>query len=287
MEILIGGLIILLCLLLAALVFTAGVLGLSVLLSFTVAWYERLGHEPAAAERQPAKAAFLMAREFASLLLTLLLRPLGWLPAFPLWRRPRRTPVILLHGLFQNRSCLLLLHWHLSAAGYDQVLSINTPPWLDLDTLVDRVARAVEQACRETGAARVHLVGHSMGGILARCYIQLHGGAERVAGCVTIGTPHAGSKLAPFAVSRLGRELLPGSPLLTRLHAAPLPGGVRFTSIYSQHDNIVLPADSARLDGADNIELAGIGHTSLLFSPAVAQDVVKALTHPSLLTEPS
>ena len=277
MEIIIGSLLILLCLLVAGLVFTAGVLGLSVLLSFTVAWYERISHDPAKAQRRPARAAAIMIREFFCLVLTLLLRPLGWLPSFPLGRRPRRTPVILLHGLFQNRSCMLLLHWRLSAAGYDQVVSINTPPWLDLDILVDRVARAVEQARRETGADRVHLVGHSMGGILARCYIQLHGGAERVAGCVTLGAPHAGSKLAPFAVSRLGRELLPGSPLLARLNATPLPEGVRFTSIYSRHDNIVLPVTNARLDGADNIEFAGIGHTTLLFSPKVAQAVVAAL----------
>ena len=98
-----------------------------------------------------------------------------------------------------------------------------------------------------------------------------------MAACVTIGTPHRGSKLAPFAVSRLGRNLLPGSALLERLNGAPLPDGVRFTAIYSRHDNIIVPPENARLEGGDNVELDGMGHTSLLFSGQVARAVVAAL----------
>ena len=275
----IGILVILLTLLAAVLVVSAGMFALSVVLSFAVAWYERVNADPAAAaQRRHDLAAHLLLSEFGCLLLTLLLRPLGWLPAFSLGRRPRRPPVILLHGLFQNRSSMFLLHWRLWAAGFDQVVSINLPAWLDLDALTARVARAVEQARREAGATRVSLVGHSMGGLLARHYLQFAGGAPRVAACVTLGTPHQGSKLAPFAVTRLGRALLPGSPLLNRLNSAPLPGEVHFTAIYSRHDNMVVPMESARLDGADNVELAEMGHTTLLFSAQAAQAVIAALS---------
>jgi len=185
--------------------------------------------------------------------------------------------VILLHGLFQNRSCLFPLQWRLRAAGFERVVSVNTPAWLDLATLTDKVRRSVEQVRTATGAKQVHLVGHSMGGILARNFTQQHDGAPHVANCVTLGSPHRGSKLAPLAVSSLGRSLLPGSQLLTRLNAAPLPAGVRFTAIYTRHDNIIVPMENARLDGAHNIELTGMGHTTMLFSSAVAEEVVKAL----------
>jgi pimeloyl-ACP methyl ester carboxylesterase len=263
------------------LVLTAGLLALSVVLSFTVAWYERVNSDPTLDERRrPALAIRLMLSEFLCLLATLILRPFGWLPPRIAPGPARRTPVILLHGLFQNRGCLLPLRWRLRAAGYDRIISVNSPPWGKLEALLDTVAATVAAVRQTSGSDKVHLVGHSMGGILARYYLQLQGGAPHVATCVTLGSPHLGSKLAPFAVSSLGRNLLPGSPLLTRLNAEPLPGGVHFTSVYSRHDNIIVPMDSARLDGADNLELTGLGHTAMLFSARVAEAVVAALDKP-------
>ena len=130
-------------------------------------------------------------------------------------------------------------------------------PWHTLETLTTRVAFGVEQLCNATGAGQVFLVGHSMGGILARSYLQEYGG-EKVAGCITIGAPHSGSELAIFAISKLGRALLPGSPMLERLNAAPLPVDISLTTIYSSDDNIIVPAANARLAGAHNIEISGM-----------------------------
>lgn len=279
MTVILGAIAILLTLFAALLALSAALFTLSVVLSFSIAWYERINADPLLLERRhPGLAVRMMLTEFACLLATLLLRPCGWLPSRIVKRPARRPPVILLHGLFQNRSCLFPLQWRLRAAGFDRVVSINTPPWLEMETLTDRVRRTVEQLRAATGAEQVHLVGHSMGGIIARNYIQLQDGAPQVATCITLGSPHRGSKLAPFAVSRLGRNLLPGSQLLTRLNAVPLPAGVQFTAIYSRHDNIIVPMENARLDGAHNIEFAGMGHTALLFSSKVAEAVVAALT---------
>lgn len=278
MTVIFGVFAFLLVVLGALLAASAALFALSVVLSFSIAWFERINSDPAVAEqRRHALAVKLLLTEFFCLLLTLLLRPLGWLPVRIASGATRQTPVILLHGLFQNRSCLLLLQWRLRTAGFDRVISVNTPPWRDLESLVDTVAATVEAVRQATGREKVHLVGHSMGGILARCYLQLRSGAPQVANCVTLGTPHRGSKLAPFAVSRLGRSLLPGSELLSRLNAAPLPENIHFTAIYTRHDNIIVPMESARLAGVDNIELAEIGHASLLFSRQAAAAVVKAL----------
>ena len=65
------------------------------------------------------------------------------------------------------------------------------------------------------------------------------------------------------------------------LSSATLPGEVHFTAIYSRHDNMVVPMESARLDGADNVELAEMGHTTLLFSAQAAQAVITALSNSS------
>ena len=244
----------------------------SVLVSFSIATQARRPVGDGQVLRLPIG---LMLREFAVLLLTLLLRPCGWLPPRITPGDATKPPVLLLHGLFQNRSCLLFLQRRLRRAGY-RTMSINTPPWHDLATLTARVVIAVEQLRAATGADRVHLVGHSMGGILVRSYLQAHGPAK-VAGCVTLGSPHTGSQLAIFAVSKLGRALLPGSPLLAQLNAAPLPTGLELTAIYSRDDNIIVPVKNARLEGAVNLEVSGTGHTAMLFSGEVARVVVESL----------
>lgn len=256
---------------------------LTTLLSFTVAWYERSNANPSLIERRFTTrgiglSIWLMVQETACLLITLILRPLGWLPVrIPTDPAPTRPPVILLHGLFQNRSCMFWLQHRLKQAGFTHVFVINTPPWRDIETLTEVLSKTVDQVRLQLKVDKVVLVGHSMGGMIARNYVVHRGGASRVAACVTLGTPHAGSKLAPFAVSPMGKSLLPGSDFMLHFNSLPWPQGPRGTAIYTRHDNIVLPANNARLEGVANVELEGMGHTALLFHPAALEAVADAL----------
>jgi hypothetical protein len=84
--------------------------------------------------------------------------------------------------------------------------------------------------------------------------------------------------LARLAPDACGRQMRPGSAWLHELEASergtfPVP----VTSIYSRHDNFVAPQDSARLPGASNIALSGVGHLTLLFSRRAYQAVAQAL----------
>lgn len=251
------------------LVFLAVVAGF-VLASHLFAWYEQANFRPELMARRfaPASLAFaasLMLRETLWLVVTILLLPWGWLPPW----RPRiprqRTPILFLHGLFQNRACWLYLRLRLRLLGIPSLHAINLPPWKDIESLTERVAIKVDELRLASGCERVHLVGHSMGGIIARNYVQLRGGTPKVERCLLLAAPNSGSKLAALALSPLAKALLPGSELLRRLAQAPLPADTTLTALYSRHDNIVLPPANARLDGVENIELAGVGHTSLLY----------------------
>ncbi len=261
-----------------------GLVALTVLLSFTMAWYERANSQPELIERRftcrgICLSLWLMAQETACLLLLLALSPFGWNNPKTTFLEPDgNPPIILLHGLFQNRASLYWLQFRLKSAGFNNVLTINTPPWRDLETLTEILARKIDEVKIAYKVDKVHLVGHSMGGMIARNYIQLRGGSSRVACCITLGSPHAGSKLAPFALSRLGKSLLPGSDFLRQINAAAKPAESRVVAIYSRHDNIVLPASNARLDTADEcLELSGMGHTALLFHPASVQTIISQL----------
>jgi Predicted acetyltransferases and hydrolases with the alpha/beta hydrolase fold len=59
-----------------------------------------------------------------------------------------------------------------------------------------------------TGSPKVHIIGHSMGGLDARHMIVDHGMAERVASLTTIGTPHHGSPVADHIKNKPGGKFL-------------------------------------------------------------------------------
>lgn len=273
----------LLALLLLLIEWTIGVVALIVLMSYTVAWYERANSRPDLIDRRFTTRGlcvgiWLLIQETACLLLTILLRPFGWAqPKLPTTESSARPPIILLHGLFQNRSCLFWLQHRLRAAGYQQVISINTPPWRDMETLTESLTKTVDELRIKLKVEKVVLIGHSMGGMIARNYVQNRGGAAYTQGMITLGAPHHGSKLAPFALSAMGKTLLPGSAFLRQFNSVTWPNETQAVSIYTRYDNVVLPAESGKMDGAQSIELDGMGHTSLLFHPRSLQAVLGAL----------
>jgi triacylglycerol esterase/lipase EstA (alpha/beta hydrolase family) len=273
-----------LSLILVLLKVTICLVALTVLMSYTVAWYERANSRPDLIDRRftgPGLciAIWLLVQETGCLLLTILLRPFGWpQPKLPKVEAGERPPVILLHGLFQNRSCLFWLQYRLHAAGYKQIVSINTPPWRDMEASTESLAKKVDELRINLKIDKVILVGHSMGGMIARNYVQNRGGSAYVHGMVTLGSPHHGSKLAPFALSSMGKTLLPGSVFLKDFNSVVWPEETQAVSIYTRYDNIVLPAESGKMNGAQQIELDGMGHTSLLFHPRSLQAVISALS---------
>lgn len=180
-----------------------------------------------------------------------------------------RSPVLLVHGYQCNRGFWLWLRRALERAGWCVATISLEPVFNDIDAYADQVARRIKEVCAATGAPRVILVGHSMGGLVSRAYLRRYGNA-RVAKLITLGTPHHGSRLAHLGIGENGRQMRPGGTWLPGLNApgvATLPEAA--VSIYSCHDNYVMPQDSSLLEGAKNLPLAGIGHLEMAFSPVV------------------
>jgi pimeloyl-ACP methyl ester carboxylesterase len=191
-----------------------------------------------------------------------------------------RPPLLLLHGYQCNRGFWLWLRGRLERAGWQVATHSLNPVFNDIDGYVEQVSRRVEEVCAATGAERLILVGHSMGGLVARAYLRREGSA-RVAKLVTLGSPHRGSRLAVVGPGENGRQMVPGSEWLAGLNApgaAPLPQTV---SIYSCQDNYVMPQDSSLLEGAKIVPLAGIGHLEMGFSPEIARWLLAELSQPA------
>ncbi len=194
-----------------------------------------------------------------------------------------RPPVLLLHGFTDNRSVFVLLRRALEADGLRHVEAYNYSPFTrDLRVTARHLARRVEELCDRTGQERVDLVGHSLGGLVGRYYVQRLGGDARVRTLVTLGTPHSGTQIAPFMDAHpLMRQMRPGSEVMAEL-AAPAPGcATRCVAFWSEFDAVMTPVGTARLEHPDlrveNVEVTGIGHLAMAVHPTVIAAIRRVL----------
>ena len=194
------------------------------------------------------------------------------------------TPILLIHGIMDNRSVFTVFRRALRRRGFGVVHAVNYGLLTgDLRHAAHELAGHVERLCEATGADKVHIVGHSLGGVIARYYVQLMGGSARVDTLVTLGSPHSGTLGAHLIPTALGRQLRPGSPPLTEL-AGPAPGcTTRFLVVWSRMDQMVVPQRNARLQHPDldvvQLELRDVGHLALPIDGRVVRWVVDTLSH--------
>lgn len=197
-----------------------------------------------------------------------------------------KPPVVLLHGFIDNRSVFVLLRRNLAQHGRQQIESLNySPLTCDIRAAAELLGRHIDEICARTGSERVDIVGHSLGGLIARYYVQRLGGDLRVRTLVTLGTPHAGTRVAPLANAHpIVRQMRPGSEVLEEL-SRPAPGcRTRFVSFWSDLDHVMDPLETACIDHADlmaeNVRVTGVGHLALPVHPAVATGIRQALDSP-------
>ncbi|MDX6285562.1 MAG: triacylglycerol lipase [Frankiales bacterium] len=198
------------------------------------------------------------------------------------------TPILLVHGLVDNRSIFALLRRGLRRRGFGRIVGLNYSPFTaDIRTAAARLGAQVEKLCEETGYERVHIVGHSLGGLIARYYVQRLGGDARVHTVVCLGTPHAGTRHAQLLPSLLPggviRQLRPDSDLIAEL-ASPARGcRTRFLSVWSDLDQLMVPKQTARMTHPDltvrNVLVRGLGHLSLPIDGRVVHAICTTLAH--------
>jgi triacylglycerol esterase/lipase EstA (alpha/beta hydrolase family) len=250
---------------------------LLVSLWFTLSWIWRTPRPPEF-RLGPAACARLFLGEVGAVALSwLLLVAHRLLIADPV-AAPGRRPLLLVHGVGVNDGVWFALRRKLSRLGLGPVYTINYgPPLAGIEHFAGQLAARIEAICAATGAERVALIAHSMGGLVARAYLRRFGTA-RVEQLITIGTPHHGSMLARTFAGRCLAQMRPASRWLADInHDESAPPPVPITSIWSRHDSMVAPQASAELRCARNVPLVGIGHNALLNHPDVIDEVARAI----------
>jgi triacylglycerol lipase len=196
------------------------------------------------------------------------------------------TPILLIHGMIDNRAIFARLTRRLRGHGFTRVHSLNySPATNDIRAAAERLAAEVEELVAASGHERINVVGHSLGGLIARYYVQRLGGDARVGTLVTLGSPHHGTLAAHLVPARLGRQLRPGSDLFQELEL-PAPGlRTRVVAYWSDLDQLIVPHDNARLAHPDlacrNVLVRHVGHMSLPIVGRVVHEVATLLGEPA------
>jgi len=104
----------------------------------------------------------------------------------------------------------------------------------------------------EYEGAEIVVVGHSMGGMVARYLIEKLGYEDEVDTLLTFGSPHQGTRVAiPFGIPLFGsegaRDLSPGSQFLQSLNKDGLSEEVDYAAVYTPNDVAIVPKKNARL----------------------------------------
>ena len=190
-----------------------------------------------------------------------------WLPGTPTGQRG----VVLIHGFMCNRGLWLPWFAGLRARGHAHVAVSLEPVMGSIDRYTDTIEDAVQRVTAATGMAPV-LLCHSMGGLAARAWLRAHQADARVHRVLTLGTPHGGTWLGQFSHAVNGRQMRLAGDWVTALQREePARRAALFTCWYSNCDNIVFPASTAALPGADNRFVPGLAHVQMAFDPAVVQ----------------
>ena len=204
-------------------------------------------------------------------------------------------PVIIVAGTFSPAFANEPLAARLRADG--KTVSIFELPTLgtqDIRLSAQALASFAAGVRAQTGAAKVDLVGHSQGGLVARAYVKWYGGSSKVDSLITLGAPNKGTYVANLAnVLGFGNclavvaceQMRIGSSFLNDLNAGDdTIGSVRYTTIRTLQDELVRPVDNATLnDGAQNVlvqwpcVLRVVGHVGLILDGTVSSGVRTAL----------
>jgi triacylglycerol lipase len=252
-----------------------------------------------AAVQAVARAAVVHANEVAMLMSVVALAPLRMVggrdesasdrsPHLKARTAPTTRPVLLVHGLAGTKSSWSLVAETLSARGLTVDAIAYPPVGTSVERLADQLVAEVQTILHRTGADKVHLVGHSLGGVVIAQAIaggRLDGMVDTV---ITLASPFGGSPwagLLPFV--EIVRALRPGSPLLQRLACAPVPDGVRWLAVTAALD-IIVPGLRSVPPHADveTITFGDVGHLGLLVSRQVIGYIAAALSARESATAP-
>lgn len=197
-------------------------------------------------------------------------------------------PILLVHGILHNHSAFIRLEKKFLKMGWHNIFSINYRTSTgSIHRMTGDLQSRVDEILKATGAPQVDIVAHSLGGLVSRHFMCNGDGRGKIRNLVTLGTPHQGTSrgkvLRCIPGSSLGEDLNQNSYFIQNLISTPVPKNSRITSISSKfdwtsNDKTSFEATGIPQSNFKNVGYEHIGHTGLLYSEDVFNDILHTLS---------
>ncbi len=191
-----------------------------------------------------------------------------------------RNPVVLVHGINDTTRVFQTLELWLRSQGWD-VHSFNMTP-NNGSSCLTALATQVESYIQKNFAPeqKIDLLGFSMGGVISRYYLQRLGGVHRVDRFISIAAPNQGTQTAYLSHLLGCTQMRPNSEFLTDLNrdGAEILNQVKFTSIWSPLDLMIVPAQSSKMPLGSEVIIPVAFHGWIIKDPQVLKAITIALS---------
>ncbi len=182
--------------------------------------------------------------------------------------RPGDSVVVLVHGFCASAGVFRPLRARLEQEAGARVATFTHAPCVGIRRIARSLSELVSRIPRQT---RITVVGHSLGGVVARWFVQEMGGHARIDRTISLASPFGGVDVPRYLV---GADLHESSALLKRLRDRAPEYGIPHTSVVASEDRLVVGLKTACLGVGDVIVLEKRGHNALLFDEEVAGLVI-------------
>ncbi|MEL6222856.1 MAG: triacylglycerol lipase [Cyanobacteria bacterium J06626_14] len=176
-------------------------------------------------------------------------------------RANQKNPVVLIHGLDDTPAKMSVMKRFLEKKGWTAEAIALSPSNGDvgLVVLAQQLADFIDERLGEYPF--IDLVGFSMGGIVGRYYVQRLGGIHRVQRFLTIASPHHGTWTGYLRQNPGASQMRRLSLLLQDLnYEVAMLKQLKFTSIWTPFDLMIVPANSSQVPVGDDIKIPVLLH---------------------------
>jgi triacylglycerol lipase len=229
----------------------------------------------------PPGALHALWRDFVAMSVYYLLYPIGYFMRDPdenLSSSDEQPPVVFVHGWTETRATWAPYFKRFKTNKTRKLYALNMwPPDAPLSYYADQLDAKIADVLKRTRHKKVLLVGHSMGGILAREVVRRHG-AQAVERIISIASPHQGTLWGFVTLSQAVPQMTSHCAYLRELAEDSAIKSVDVHSIAAVHDNLVIPFDNALLPGSVWHLVPGYGHVSVTHAPQT-MDLVERLIY--------
>jgi pimeloyl-ACP methyl ester carboxylesterase len=200
--------------------------------------------------------------------------------------------IVLIHGFYKNKHDMSFLEKRLKALGHETFTANLPTTYETFETALQTLALQLKPY--EKKSTKMHFVAHSMGGLLARAYIQSHPHIC-IGNSVFIGTPHHGSKLANLVqflpvfshlfkplkalTTRRKTALFSNKSFKLGLIAGSYNEGILGAIFMPKQSDGRVTIRSVQIEDADDFILLPYGHNSIHHRQDTFEHVVHFLEH--------